>query len=201
HLDLMRLWERVLRRAKLPLGFSEGFSPHPRLALATPLPVGVTAAAEWMEVYLCRRVSPRYFLEHVQPQLPAGIGISQVGEAPIGAPSLQSQVRQAEYRVDVECSMTQREIEDRIAGLLAEKTLPILRHRPGGAKSLDLRALVQEVWVEALEGGRCRLGMLLRTDPLGSGRADEVVAALGLVEPLFMHRVRLVLEGGATHNG
>ncbi|MDP2935460.1 MAG: TIGR03936 family radical SAM-associated protein, partial [Dehalococcoidia bacterium] len=62
HLDLMRLWERVLRRAKLPLAFSEGFSPHPRLALATPLPVGVTAAEEWMEVYLCRRVSPRYFL-------------------------------------------------------------------------------------------------------------------------------------------
>lgn len=194
HLDLMRLWERALRRAAVPLAFSEGFTPHARLALAAPLPVGVTAGAELMEVYLHKRVTPRFFLERIRPQLPGGIDISQVEESPLGGPSLQSLVRAAEYQVEVECALEQSEIETRIAGLLARKTLPIQRPRPGGAKALDLRVLVLRVWVEKTEDGRCLLGMLLRTDPQGSGRPEEVVAALGLGEPLSMHRVRLALE-------
>jgi len=194
HLDLMRLWERALRRAALPLAFSEGFTPHPRLALAAPLPVGVTASAELMEVYLHQRVSPRFFLEQIRPQLPAGIDVSQVEEAPLGAPSLQSLVRMAEYAVEVEVPMERQEVEAKIAGLMEQKTLPIQRPRPSGPKSLDLRALVCRVWVESAEGARCRLGMLLRSDPQGSGRPEEVAAALGLGEPLSMHRVRLVLE-------
>ena len=48
HLDLMRLWERALRRAGLPAAYSEGFSPHPRISLASPLAVGVTSRAELM---------------------------------------------------------------------------------------------------------------------------------------------------------
>jgi radical SAM-linked protein len=54
HLDLMRLWERALRRAGLPLAYSEGFTPHPQIALAAPLLVGVTSDAELMDVSLSR---------------------------------------------------------------------------------------------------------------------------------------------------
>ena len=46
HLDIMRMWERVLRRAELPLAYSEGFSHHPRISLAVPLAIGVTSDAE-----------------------------------------------------------------------------------------------------------------------------------------------------------
>lgn len=194
HLDLMRLWERTLRRAALPLAFSEGFTPHPRLALAAPLPVGVTSSGELMEVYLRKRVSPRFFLEQIRPQLPAGVDVSQIEEVSLALPSLQSQVRLAEYLVVVECTLEREEVEARIAGLLAQEHLPIQRPRPGGPKALDLRALVHQVWVVGVERGLRRLGMLLRTDPQGSGRPEEVVAALSLGEPLSMHRVRLVLE-------
>src|SRR4030042_1136628 len=62
HLDLMRLWERALRRAGLPLAYSEGFTPHPQIALAAPLLVGVTSDAELMDVSLSRWVSPQSFL-------------------------------------------------------------------------------------------------------------------------------------------
>ncbi|MDP2659387.1 MAG: TIGR03936 family radical SAM-associated protein [Dehalococcoidia bacterium] len=194
HLDLMRLWERALRRAALPLAYSEGFTPHARIALASPLPVGVTSEGELMEVYLRKRVSPHFFLDQIRPQLPAGMDISQVEEANIAAPSLQALVRFAEYQVAVECQQTRQEVEARIASLLSQKQVLIERRRPGGAKSLDLRALVEQIWVERMETGRCILGMVLRTDSHGSGRADEVVAALGLAEPLSMHRVRLELE-------
>lgn len=198
HLDLMRLWERAFRRAALPLAYSEGFSPHPRIALAAPLPVGITSSGELMEVYLRKRVSPHFFLEQIRPQLPAGLDISQVEEAQIAQPSLQALVREAEYQVALECPLTRQEIEARIEELLDQKRLPIERHRPGGAKSLDLRALVDQIWVEKLESGRCVLGMVLRSDSRGAGRPEEVVAALGLEEPLSMHRVELVLESPST---
>ncbi|MDO8688569.1 MAG: TIGR03936 family radical SAM-associated protein, partial [Dehalococcoidia bacterium] len=164
HLDLMRLWERALRRAALPLAYSEGFTPHARIALASPLPVGVTSEGELMEVYLRKRVSPHFFLDQIRPQLPAGIDISMVEEANIAAPSLQALVRFAEYQVTVECPQTRQEVEARIASLLAQKEVLIERRRPGGAKSLDLRALVEQIWVERMEMGRCVLGMVLRTD-------------------------------------
>jgi len=194
HLDLMRLWERTFRRAALPLAYSEGFSPHPRIALASPLPVGVTSEGELMEVYLRKRVSPHFFLEQARPQLPSGIDISQVEEANIGLPSLQSLVRQAEYRVEVEHQADRAGIEARIDNLLAQTHVPVERPRPGGAKLLDLRALLDQVWVTRTETDRCVLGMVLRSDSHGSGRPEEVVAALDLGEPLSMHRVRLILE-------
>ena len=61
HLDIMRLWQRALRRAGISLVYSEGFNPRPRLSLAAPLAVGVTSEAELMDIYLTGQVSP-YFL-------------------------------------------------------------------------------------------------------------------------------------------
>lgn len=194
HLDMMRVWERALRRAELPLAFSEGFTPHARIALAAPLPVGITSSGELMEVYLRKRVSPRFFLDRIRPQLPAGLDISHLEEMPIGVASVQSSVRYAEYIVEIDCQFNRQEIESRIAGLLALEELFIERPRPSGAKRLDLRALTCDVWVEDMKAGRCLLGMLLRTDQNGSGRPDEMVDALCLGEPVSMNRVRLLLE-------
>ncbi len=56
HLDLMRVWERVLRRAGVPVVYSEGFSPHPRIAMAAPLAVGVSSEAERIDIVLHTRV-------------------------------------------------------------------------------------------------------------------------------------------------
>ena len=75
HLDLMRLWERALRRAELPLAYSEGFTPHPRVALAAPLSVGVTSEAELMDVFLSRWVAPQSFVTQAKKQLPQGLKI------------------------------------------------------------------------------------------------------------------------------
>ena len=102
HLDLMRLWQRALRRADIPLVYSQGFSPHPRLSLAAPLAVGVTSGGELMDIFLERRVSPHFFLKVIREQLPRGIDISEVTEVGLGLPSLQSQVRYAEYKVIVD---------------------------------------------------------------------------------------------------
>ncbi len=75
HLDLMRLWERALRRARIPIAYSEGFSPHPRLSLAAPLALGITSEAELIDIFLERRLAPGLLTSALPPQLTAPVAI------------------------------------------------------------------------------------------------------------------------------
>ena len=123
HLDLMRLWQRVFHRAGIALAYSEGFSPHPRISLAAPLPLGVTSEAEMMDVFCVRQVSPHWFSGAVSQQLPPGIEVLQVYQIDLSQPSLPSQVRFAEYTVEVEPEKGQKDIASAVTGLLSVEHL------------------------------------------------------------------------------
>jgi len=193
HLDLMRLWERALRRANLELAYSEGFSPHPRISLAAPLAVGITSVAELMDVFLSRRITDGLFLQKVGPQLPDGIGIMQILPVNIEDPSLQSRLRFAEYSVDMETAKSGAEIESGLAALLAMETLPWHHARDTGERFYDLRPLINGLWLAGKKDGSCSIGMLLRCDASGSGRPEQVVKALGFATlPLSIKRTSLV---------
>src|SRR6266571_35827 len=115
HLDLMRFWERALRRAEIDVAYSEGFSPHPQISLAAPLPVGVTSRAELMDVFLASQTTPDAFRDALAPQLPPGLGITSLEEVPLSLPSIQSQMRAAGYEValpvTVDVSALQKDVD------------------------------------------------------------------------------------------
>ena len=83
HLDLMRLFSRALRRADLPLKFSEGFNPHPKLSLRRALKLGVESDYEEGSVVLKEFIGPEVFQKRLQQQLPAGITLKKIGAHPI----------------------------------------------------------------------------------------------------------------------
>ena len=189
HLDLMRLWERTLRRARAPLAYSSGFNPRPKIAFAAPLPVGFTSQGEVMDVVVERRVSPYNFAKSLAPHLPPGLELLSVEEVYSQLPSLQSQVRSAEYRVTVAWDGSREEMEGKLRGLLSAEQL--LRQRRG--KGYDLRPLIEDLWVEEKEPEGWVLGMRLRAGDQGTGRPDEVLNALGLTEePRAVRRERLL---------
>jgi radical SAM-linked protein len=119
HLDLTLTWERALRRAGVPLAYSQGFNPQARLQLASALPLGYTGTAEVMDVILDEPMPPAEFSARVHPVLPAGLTISAVEEVEIKSPSLQSVLRRAEYRVTAEAWLPTNELNERISDLLA----------------------------------------------------------------------------------
>lgn len=193
HLDLMRLWQRALRRAGMPLAYSEGFNPHPRMSLAAPLPIGVTSEAELMDILIKKWASPHFLTGALREQLPAGIEIRQVYPVSLTLPSLQAQVRFAEYRVEVETE--EKDIEAKIASLLSLKQLPWQHQRDTGPKSYDLRALIDDLWLIDFQPPGGTIGMRLRCDSGGSGRPEQVTAALGFSQyPRSIHRTKLILE-------
>jgi radical SAM-linked protein len=195
HLDIMRLWQRIFIRAGVPLAYSAGFNPHPRISLAAPLALGVTSEAELMDIMLSKWSSPHAFSAAVSQQLPSGVEIDQVYNMPLTSPSLQSQVRFAEYRVIMETEETRQDIEDRIASIMAKSQLPWQHQRDTGTRRYDLRALIDELRLIDQTEGCCSMGMRLRCDSNGSGRPEQVAAAMGFDNyPRSIHRTRLILN-------
>jgi radical SAM-linked protein len=197
HLDVMRFWERAFRRAHIPLAYSEGFNPHPRISLAAPLPVGVTSEAELMDVMLSRWVSPQWFTDAVNQQLTPGFGILGVFSINPTMPSLQSRLQQAEYQVELPADKEQLDIESAISHLLALESLPWQHKRDTGQKNYDLRALIDDLWLITWSQPYGSIGMRLRCNSGGSGRPEQVTSALGFTgHPQSIHRTKLILESG-----
>lgn len=185
-----------MRRAGIPLAYSQGFSPHPKISIAAPLPIGVTSEGELMDVSLGKRVSPYFIIKVLADQLPRGVGISSVVQVPMQSPSLQSQVKRAEYRVEMHDDRGVEGIEKAIGSFLARTELPWQHERDKEVRNYDLRALVDRVWLIGKEGALCTIGMCLRADNRATGRAEQVAMALGFNgRPRSIHRTKLLLAG------
>jgi len=178
HLDLMRLWERALRRAKVPLVYSKGYNPRPRISIAFPLAVGITGDKELMDVFVEPPMAPLDFAKGVRRQLPQGVTLAEVDEVYLDLPPLQTQVRSAEYLATLENRQSVEEAEGRISSLLERDHVP--RERRG--KVYDLRPLIEELRPREENGDQYVLEMTLKAGEGGTGRPDEVLDELGLAD-------------------
>jgi radical SAM-linked protein len=194
HLDIIKLWYRALRRAGIELAHSEGFNPHPKISVAAPLALGVTSEAELMDIYTTGFISPHSFKACIGRQLPPGIEITQVYHIAATLPSLQAQVRYAEYVVEVKVEKGAGYITQALNSLLAKEKLPWQHQRDTGPRSYDLRALIDDLWLANWNGNCGNIGMRLRCDSSGSGRPEQVIKALGFERPGSIHRTRLIME-------
>ncbi len=194
HLDVVRTWERGLRRARVPLAYSGGFHPGPRLYFASGLPLGATGRAEIVDVLLTEAMAPEAFLAAVGSHLPAGLALSQAEEAPLKTPALQGLLQASVWQVDVQSDEPPAALADRSAALLAQETIAARKRRKGRLAEYDLRPLILDViYAGQPEPGWHRLAMTLRSEPSATGRADAVLAALGLGEAVArIERVQLV---------
>ena len=180
HLDLCQAWERALRRAGAPLVYSLGFHPQAKLQLAAALPVGYTSRAEVLDIILDKVVSLQEFGQRLPPVLPKGLLFAGVEDIDLGFPSLQSTLRQAEYRVTVETAASASEITRRIARFLAADRFEQLRVRKQRTETIDLRPLVHDVQLEIADRDAVTLFMRVRAGQHGNVRPGTVLAALGL---------------------
>ena len=195
HLDIMRTWERAIRRAKLPLAYSQGFSPHARIALAAPLPVGTTGERELMDVWMEPSVEPADACERLRQALPPGLEVLDVEEVGERLPSLQSIVRAARYEVAFEAGAIDVEaVGDAIRELLARDSLDWEEQRGNKTRRYDLRATVIEL---ALAGDAEQpvVTMHLALEEGRTGRPASVLAALGVeAQPVEVARVAVEIE-------
>ena len=199
HLDMHRAWERAIRRARLPLAYTQGFNPQPRLQFAAALPVGFTGEAEVADIYLNEAVEPAEFAARLTAALPPGIRPLAAEPVAREAPSLQSQVCGAGYRVEVETDEPDAAFEARLAGFLARTEAWRERRKGKDVARYDLRPLVQSLTY----AGPCAYGqsfaVAMRSEPGATGRPDELLAELGFeTTPRRIVRLGLVFAEANT---
>lgn len=191
--ELVTAWERACVEAGLPLALSEGRRTASQISVGAPLPRGVTSSCELLDVFLAEPTSSFDAPARLSPHLPAGIQALSAEEVGPSAPSLQSQVRWAEYEVthdDIDASAVRKSIRS----MLEARTLPTEYRREKKVREYDLRPLIIDLRLLSANDGRPTVLMRLRAEPERTARADQVAAELGLPEDLRIHRTRLVLE-------
>jgi radical SAM-linked protein len=194
-LDMGRLWERLLRRARVPLVYSQGYNPHPRLQFAAPLPVGYGSDCELLDIWLTEPQDAAALQRSVAAQSPEGLEITQVAEVDLGAVAPQSTMQRASYRVHLRTAVGQVGVQAALSRLLSSATLPRQRLKKGRMADYDLRPLVEELSLVEHEEGHFTIDMQLRAGATGSGRAEEVVGALGIeVQDVAIRRIALLWD-------
>ena len=177
NLDLQKIWERYLRRAELPVAYSQGFHPQPRIQQACPLPLGFLSHDEKIDIYLDGdEHSPEKVAKRLAAAPYPGIAITDVEVISLGDPPLTTRVASAEYHVEFFDPVQFDDLQERVKQLLASLKIPRIRR----GKSYDMWPLIESLEVQAGdEDGECFLAMCLAARPGATGRPDEVLAALG----------------------
>ncbi len=196
HLDTVRCWERVFRRASIPLEYSHGFTPHPRIAVAAPLAVGITSEVELVDIWLRKWFPPESAMMMARGQLPAGFNLLNAWEVPEGASSLQAAVRRARYRCVAYHEGGVSAALDAARTFLCAESIVHQFTRGDQVKSVDLRPFVHSLAVQGGPEERCTVGLEVSIGQGGTARPDHVLAALGFAAPAdSIHRVALLLAG------
>ncbi len=182
HLDMARTWERAIRRAALPLAYTQGFNPQPRIQFAAALPVGFTAEADIIDIYLNEGMPGDEVLARLGAALPPGIHLLAAEPVAREVPSLQSQLAAARYHVEVETEDPDEVFRERLAAFLRRAEAWRERRRGKESASYDLRPLVlsRDYAGPCLGGQSFRATM--RSEAGATGRPDELLAELGYGE-------------------
>ena len=176
HLDLHRLWERAMRRADLPLSYSQGFHPQPKISIAAALPLGFSSLGEVLDVRFNEELATQEIIARLAGSLPKDIQITQVESVDERAPALQTQVLSAEYQVHLTEPVTGSLLKRAIEEIKSSTTLP--RERRG--KFYDLRPLIELLDMETDANGKHCIFMTLAAREGAAGRPGEVLNILGI---------------------
>ena len=191
HLDLHRLWERAMRRADLPLSYSLGFHPQPKISIAAALPLGFSSLGEVLDVRFNEELATQEIAARLKGSLPNDIQITQVESIDERAPALQTQVLSAAYEVHLTEPVEGADLMRKVEEIKLAESLP--RERRG--KFYDLRPLIEILELETDANGKHCLFMTLSARDGATGRPEEVLNVLG-IEPEYtrVERTKLIFQ-------
>jgi radical SAM-linked protein len=185
HLDLHKIIERSIRRARLPLAYSQGYHPQPKINLAAALPLGFSSRAELMDIWLDGDVED--IASNLQANVPPGLTILDAKPVDVRAPSLQSQVMGAEYEVKITKTGSASGLNEKVASVLESESIPRVRRK----KAYDLRPLIEELTLSVNN----QLFMRLSARAGATGRPEEVLTVMGIpVEDVRIERTKLLFK-------
>ena len=193
HRDFQRAFERAIRRAQVPIAFSSGFSPHPRISYAGAAPTGAASEAEYVEIALTAACDPERVCAALDAALPPGLDVLEVVQARAG--DLAGRLQASEWLIELP-GRSQEQIDTVVAAFLATDRVEVTRLTKQGVRHFDARAavLILEPAIHVADkyrdgfGGAtpltadtCAILRLVVRHAVPAVRPDDVLTGLSLV--------------------
>jgi len=180
HLEIMKVITRSLRRQNIPVAFSGGYHPLPKISFSSPTSVGITSMAEFVDIEMYSEMNPNIFMNLLNEALPDKLEVLEVREIPLKAPSLTSEIEFSKYRIHIpnKISKEKEEILSRLESIMDLEELWIVRVRGNKSKKVNLRKQIKEIQFIETNPEETILESVLKDGSSGKGRPEEVVGFL-----------------------
>lgn len=193
HLEMMRLWQRAMLRCHLPIAWTQGFNPRPKLSLGPARNVGIEGLSEYLDAEFQGIVKSAELVEKLNEILPAGVAVLKVREIPQGTKMLEAVINEALYKITFLKGIPS-DGEAKVAALMASESCPYIRKSPKGEKEIDLRSYILNMEISG-----DTLMLSVKTGPGGSLRVAELLTVLGywdIIKDIKIQRMGLFVTDG-----
>lgn len=191
HLDLQRLFKRTFKHLGIPIEYSKGFNPHPRMGFAQPLSLGYSACHEYLEFYTSEPIRLDFISRELKDAMPEGLDILKVDELNIDAKSLASIVTSAVYTIILPLSYRARheDIEETVKSYLDQDKI-IAKKREKKTKKYvdkDIKNQIRSIDVEKIDG---RIGLVAKLDSGSSSNLspEQIISSFQEFSQLYLPR-------------
>jgi radical SAM-linked protein len=177
HRDFSRAFERAVARARLPVAYSSGFNPHPRISYAGAAPTGSASEAEYLEIGLTERTDPSAVAQALDEALPGGLDVLEAVVSSGG--SLADRLEASRWLVTI-AEVSPGAAEGAVSAFLGEAEVPVQRMTKKGLRTFDCRQAVVSLVSRPGSGNRseCAILDLVLRHGTPSVRPDDVLAGL-----------------------
>ncbi len=194
NLDIAKIWERLLRRAGLPLLYSRGFTKRPRMQFATATPLGISSDCELLDVWLQESLSPAALPARLLAVSPADLPITAAHEVPLRSPALPTLVSATTYQIQFPDGLPPGSLARRVEQLKQAETLPLRRERQKRGRKQSSERDVRPLLLALSATDDDCLRAQLRAGERGNLRPRDLLQLLGLSDEFHqVHRLALHL--------
>jgi len=164
HLDLVKMLLSIIKRSGIPVVFTQGFNPQPKVQYGLPLTLGFESEGEMMDIFLTRQCPVMDVLRFFQKQSPPGLAFKDAGEIPLKAPALSIAAYAAEYQITLNRETTHDDLEKYIQNFHSSKTLPVSIEKEKKTLQKDLKKTIMRLSQENRAEGEYLILMTVALD-------------------------------------
>jgi radical SAM-linked protein len=197
HLDILRVFERAVKRSGLPVAYTQGFNPRQKLVFGLPLSMGLTSESEYADIEFEQDISPEDFLALLNPSLPEGIRVLEAHEHS-GRDNIMNQISAARYEILIEAgnNISSEDMDESVQSLLSKDDISVVKKTKKGMRPVNIRPWIYSLTISQKDTDKFILDAFLSAGAENNLRADLLMEAFGAetgfdVKTLGMHRKAL----------
>ncbi len=195
HLDILRVFERALKRSGLPVAYTQGFNPRQKLVFGLPMSIGLTSDSEFADIELEQDVSPEGFIEAINRSLPEGIRVlAAVEQEHNRKDNIMNQISAARYEItfETEKPLSHFEMDNLVQGVLSKEDISVMKKTKKGMRPVNIRPMIYALSTCKKDGNKFSLEAFLSAGAENNLRADLLMEA-------FNQETGLAAKTLATH--